>query len=146
MTDFIEVKNDEVHLTVKGEENWQEIVINNELHLHLVKSKDGYTVDVYNYSKLEEPFEEDFITSTFVNWDDLTRYIDVNLVSTDGSDEEFTSEYMLVGDKLFMGDEKLLEDITETDDIVQKILDTEHEHVTSIELNGEVIYEDEDEE
>ena len=138
----------ELHTTL-GVEDWQEIVINKELHLHITSSADGvYIIDVYNYSTLEEPSEDDLVTSVCIDTtNDLTRYIEVTVRDLDGSDNEreIDDKYTMVGSKLLIDDEVVEEDVTDIQDVIDRIL-TEEEGmqtlVTSITLDDEEIYRD----
>ena len=145
-----EVDNDrcELHTTL-GIEDWQEIVINKELHLHITSSADGgYVIDVYNYSTLDEPSEDDLVTSICVDsYVDLTRVIEVTVRDLDGSDmeRELDDMYTMRGNKLLKDDEVIEEDITDIQDVIDTILMEEEGMqtlVTSITLDDEEIYRD----
>ena len=140
MADFIEVKDGEIHAIV-GEDSWQEVIVNNELHLHIRTDNSGaYSVDVYKYSELEEPSEDDLIHSFWVNRDDLITEITVI-----GTNNEKFYEYYLLGNKLYAEDEVIGENIKNTETIIRLIKKTSptvlNSVVKTIELNGEVIYE-----
>ena len=53
------MNEEELHIEI-GKEDWQEIVINNKLHIHLKTSYRGYSIDLYKYN-MTNPKEEDFI-------------------------------------------------------------------------------------
>lgn len=142
MTDkFIEVKNgNDLHITM-GKDDWQEIVINNELHLHIRTDNSGaYSIDTYKYSELEEPSENDLINSFWVDRDDLITEITVT-----GINNEPFYEYYLLGNKLYADEEVIGENIKDTDTIVRLIKRTSPKVINSsvhkIELEGETIFE-----
>ena len=53
------MNEEELHIEM-GKEDWQEIVINNKLHIHLKTNYRGYSIDLYKYN-MTNPKEEDFI-------------------------------------------------------------------------------------
>ncbi len=53
------MNEEELHIEM-GKEDWQEIVVNNKLHIHLKTSYRGYSIDLYKYN-MANPKEEDFI-------------------------------------------------------------------------------------
>ena len=125
-----------------ADENWQDIVINKELVLHVSKSADnGYIVDLYRNSKLSEEYmyEEDFITSATLWYDDLRRDIIVKM-QTDDDNAVCYDDFYLVGSKLFWREEQIGEDFDE-DQIAQAILNRVPDRVLYIEIDGEKIYE-----
>lgn len=140
----VDTDRNEIHVEL-GREDWTEIVINKELHLHISSSADGaYIIDKYIYSTMEEPSEDDLIGSDVIDIEnDLTKYITVKTQTTDGTDEDYedTDSWYVVGSKLYHDGELMSEELTELDDIVSAILDREHDYVTSIEFEDEEIYE-----
>ena len=136
---FIKLENDTIHVQM-GTDDWQEIVINNEIHLHVRTDNSGaYSVDVYKYSQLEEPLEDDLIHSFWANRDDLIT--EITVIGT--NNEEF-HDYYLLGNKLYCENEIIEEEIKDTDTIVRLIKRTSGtalgSSVKSIELDGEVIF------
>lgn len=74
--------------------------------------------------------------------------IEVTCLSTEGEDEDYTSYYKLKGYKLYKDGELLLDmDTIDNDLIVQKILDFEHDFVSTIEIvdPAETLYENPEE-
>lgn len=66
MSDYIEIN--------LGERDWQEVVINKQLQLHITTNFDGICVDYYKYRNPNEDaddFDDDFIGSRYFLWDDL---------------------------------------------------------------------------
>lgn len=66
MSDYIEI-----NLT---DEDWQEVVINEQLQLHITTHQDGICIDYYKYrspNKETDNFDDDFIGSRYFLWDDL---------------------------------------------------------------------------
>ena len=53
------MNEEELHIEI-GKEDWQAIVINNKLHIHLKTNYRGYSIDLYKYN-MTNPKEEDFI-------------------------------------------------------------------------------------
>ena len=141
--EFINYNSQTSELEVQiADENWQDIVINKELVLHVSKSADGgYIVDLYRNSKLSEEYmyEEDFITSVALYNDDLRRDITVELELEDDS-TVCSEDFYLIGSKLFWREEQIGEDFDE-DQIAQAILDRVPNRVNFIEIDGEKIYE-----
>lgn len=74
MSDNIEINIDE-HIGINmGEQDWQEIVINEKLQLHITTSQDGICIDYYKYREEfddQENYDDDFIGSKYFLWDDL---------------------------------------------------------------------------
>lgn len=135
-------ETDELEIQIKGE-NWQDIVINKELVLHVYHSADeGYVVDVYRNSKLldEHSYSDDLITTMYAEYQDLHRQIIVNMEVEDSEVE--SEDFYLVGSKLFWKEDKLGEDLDE-EQIVQVILDRVSNKVLSILIDDETIYEGE---
>ena len=141
--EFINYNSQTSELEVQiADENWQDIVINKELVLHVSKSADGgYIVDLYRNSKLSEEYmyEEDFITSVALYNDDLRRDITVELELEDDS-TVCSEDFYLIGSKLFWKEEQIGEDFDEAQ-ITQAILDRVPNRVNYIEIDGEKIYE-----
>ena len=50
--------------------DWQEIIVNEQLHLHITTHPDGICIDYYKYEK-ENVDEDDFIGSRYFLYDDL---------------------------------------------------------------------------
>ena len=74
--------------------------------------------------------------------------IKVTCLSTEGEDEDYMTYYQLKGYKLFKDGELLLDmDTIDNDLIVQKILDFEHDFVSTIEIvdPAETLYENPEE-
>ena len=74
--------------------------------------------------------------------------IEVTCLSTEGEDEDYMTYYQLKGYKLFKDGELLLDmDTIDNDLIVQKILDFEHDFVSTIEIvdPAETLYENPEE-
>ena len=66
MSDYIEINI--------GEQDWQEVVINEQLQLHITTNIDGICIDYYKYRNPNEEtddFDDDFIGSRYFLWDDL---------------------------------------------------------------------------
>lgn len=125
-------------------EDWQDIVVNKELVIHVSKSADdGYIVDLYRHNNLSEEymFDEDYITTMYANHDDLRRDVTVFTQSSEGilSDD---STYYLFGSKLMKDGEVLCEDATETD-ITDEIQADLGEALVRIEIEGEEIFSNE---
>ena len=140
--EFINYNSQTSELEVQiANEDWQDIVINKELVLHVSKSAGGYIVDLYRNSKLSEEYmyEEDFITSVTLYNDDLRRDITVELELEDDS-TVCSEDFYLIGSKLFWREEQIGEDFDE-DQIAQAILDRVSNRVNYIEIDGEKIYE-----
>lgn len=141
--DFINYNSQTSELEVQiANEDWQDIVINKELVLHVSKSADGgYIVDLYRNSKLSEEYmyEEDFITSVTLWYDDLRRDITVEL-ELENDSTVCSEDFYLIGSKLFWREEQIGEDFDE-DQIAQAILDRVSNRVNYIEIDGEKIYE-----
>lgn len=127
-----EIVNQEFHIGI-GKEDWQEIVINNELHLHITKSNEGYIVDYYAYTQGEE--RDDLITSTTIWEDDLTKYITVYTEGNDCTEDE----YYLIGTKLYYDNELLSDNIESDKDIIRNII-TSKDNIIRIELDDNEIY------
>lgn len=53
------MNEEELHIEM-GKEDWQEIVVNNKLHIHLKTNYRGYSIDLYKYN-MTNLKEEDFI-------------------------------------------------------------------------------------
>ena len=141
--EFINYNSQTSELEVQmADESWQDIVINKELVLHVSKSTDGgYIVDLYRNSKLSEEYmyEEDFITSVTVWYDDLRRDITVKMQTDDDNAVDY-DDFYLFGSKLFWREEQIGEDFDEAQ-ITQAILDRVPNKVLYIEIDGEKIYE-----
>lgn len=141
--EFINYNSQTSELEVQiANEDWQDIVINKELVLHVSKSADGgYIVDLYRNSKLSEEYmyEEDFITSVALYNDDLRRDITVN-IELENESTVCSEDFYLIGSKLFWREEQIGEDFDE-DQIAQAILDRVSNRVNYIEIDGEKIYE-----
>lgn len=74
--------------------------------------------------------------------------IEVTCLSTEGEDEDYMTYYQLKGYKLYKDGELLLDmDTIDNDLIVQKILDFEHDFVSTIEIvdPAETLYENPEE-
>lgn len=57
-----------------GERDWQEVVINNSLQLHITSNMDGICIDYYRYREEfddQENYDDDFIGSRYFLWDEL---------------------------------------------------------------------------
>ena len=55
-----------------GVEDFQEIILNNELHIHITTSNDmDYAVDIYKYNPDKDPDEDDLIHSAWFTQDDI---------------------------------------------------------------------------
>ena len=139
--DFIKYDGakDELHLMIPCE-NFQDIVLNKELVLHISKSADGgYIVDLYRHSNWNEEymFDDDFLKTMYVTEDDLRR--DITYKVQVGENEELRNDFHLLGSKLYQ-DEKQIEENVDEDCIIQTILDKVPDRVTSIEIEGEEIY------
>ena len=141
--EFINYNSQTSELEVQiADESWQDIAINKELVLHVSKSADGgYIVDLYSNSKLSEEYmyEEDFITSVALYYDDLRRDITVKMQTDDDNAVDY-DDFYLFGSKLFWREEQIGEDFDE-DKIAQAILDRVPDRVLYIEIDGEKIYE-----
>ena len=76
---YREVLDEEIHVSMGRNGDWQEIVINNELQLHVTTSSgEGYSVDLYVYKEGvaddDRDWDSEFISSayaTFTELDDL---------------------------------------------------------------------------
>lgn len=76
-----ESNNDETRVTVNYEQcsDWYDVIINDELQLHISRNETGYSIDCYRYAEQTEmededyDFDSDFITSCTVNDEDLIR-------------------------------------------------------------------------
>lgn len=76
---YREVFDEEIHVSMGRNGDWQEIVINNELQLHVATSSgDGYSVDLYIYREgvadENRDWDSEFVSSayaTFAELDDL---------------------------------------------------------------------------
>ena len=53
------MNEEELHIEM-GKEDWQEIVVNNKLHIHLKTNYRGYSIDLYKYN-MTNLKEDDFI-------------------------------------------------------------------------------------
>ena len=141
--EFIKYNSQTSELEVQiANEDYQDIVINKELVLHVSKSADGgYIVDLYRNSKLSEEYmyEEDFITSVVAYYDDLRRDITVDS-NTKDEETSCNEDFYLLGSKLFCDEEQIGEDFDE-DQIAQAILDRVSNRINFIEIDGEKIYE-----
>lgn len=68
-----QVQEDEHHFRIGRRDDWLEIVINNELQLHVsTNGGEGYDIDLYAYnadiSDDDRVWEEEYITSAYANY------------------------------------------------------------------------------
>lgn len=61
--------NDEINITM-GEEDWQEIIVDKKLHIHISKTHTGIAIDLYRYNP-DNPTEDDLLGSLWYTPDDL---------------------------------------------------------------------------
>ena len=143
-TEYINTtENGEVEFQLQTED-FQDVIVNKELVVHIIKSADdGYVVDLYRHNNLSEEymFDEDYITTMYVNHDDIRRDVTVFTKSSEGilSDD---STYYLFGSKLMKDGEVLYEDATETD-ITDQIQADLGETLVRIEIEGIEIFSNE---
>ena len=65
--------DDLMHITIP-EEGWQDIVINEQLQIHVIVQVDGISVDYYKYRSPEEEtddYDDDFMGSRYFLWEDF---------------------------------------------------------------------------
>ena len=68
------MNNDEIKIKM-GEDDWFDVIINNELLVHIKRNDVGYSVDLYKNSTEEEMSEDDYdFDGDFISgctaWDD----------------------------------------------------------------------------
>lgn len=123
-----------------GAEDFQEIIINKEVHIHVRYSADGgYTFDFYKESALNEPLEDDFLTSVAFTRDDLLTLV---YAAPKGA-KETSTDYYLLGSKLMKcgttGEDELM--VTDADEhsIINEIEKEEGAEITALELESNEI-------
>lgn len=72
---YREIEDEEIHVKM-GKDDWQEIIINEDLHIHVnTNGGEGYNVDLYAYHTEElgedHDYGEDFITSCYASFEEL---------------------------------------------------------------------------
>lgn len=73
---YREVLDEEIHVSMGRNGDWQEIVINNELQLHVATSSgEGYSVDLYVYKEGvaddNRDWDSEFVGSAYVTFAEL---------------------------------------------------------------------------
>ena len=71
-----QVQDDEHHVQIGRQDDWLEIIINNELQLHIsTNGGEGYNIDLYAYNADipddDRDWEEEYITSTHASYREL---------------------------------------------------------------------------
>ena len=71
------VPDEEIHITM-GKDDWQELVINNDLQIHInTNGGEGYNVDLYAYNENtpdeERDYDNEFITSCYASFQELNE-------------------------------------------------------------------------
>lgn len=70
------MNEDEIKITM-GKEDWQEVVINKQLQLHITTNVDGICIDYYKYRTPDEVFDnydDDYIGTRYFLWEDLEKW------------------------------------------------------------------------
>lgn len=65
------MNDDYIYVTMKKSEDWQEIVINEQLQLHITTHNDGICIDYYRYRAEDTDELDDFLGSRYFLYDDL---------------------------------------------------------------------------
>lgn len=150
-----DVADEEIHVTM-GEDDWQEIIINKELHLHITCSEGNYNFDYYRWFEgmdmdEDHDFDSDYIKSTSINgMDDLATTYTVEVQALDGTDAEWeNTDFSVRGGKIFREDDEIGKYTGENDlsELIVEAVSGRGQVVTSItnDNTDEVIYDNEDE-
>ena len=71
---YREIGDEEVHVKM-GKDDWQEIIVNNDLQVHIHTSDEGYTVDLYAYNEdtpdEERDYDNEFISSCYASYEEV---------------------------------------------------------------------------
>ena len=72
---YREIGDEEIHLRM-GNDDWQEIIINNDLQIHInTNGGEGYNVDLYTYNEdtpdEERDYDNEFISSCYASYAEL---------------------------------------------------------------------------
>ena len=71
---YREIADDEIHVTM-GKNDWQEVIINKDLQVHIHTSDEGYTVDLYAYNEdtpdEERDYDNEFLGSVYTFYADV---------------------------------------------------------------------------
>lgn len=129
-------------------EDCKDLVINEELEVHIRRNDTGYSFDFYKHasaSAMEDDdydFDGDFINGTVILDDELgePETIEVTTRSLDGDDVERTEEWYLSGLRLTSTFDTCI--VEDKDDLIDTIIESTHDLVTCITLGDTVIYED----
>ena len=65
------MNKDYIHITMKEDCDWQEVVINKQLQLHITTHPDGICIDYYRYRDEITDEQDDFLGSNYFFWGDL---------------------------------------------------------------------------
>lgn len=74
---YREIGDEEIHLSM-GNDDWQEIVINKDLHIHVnTNGGEGYNVDLYAYNEdmadEDRDYDNEFISSCYASFEELNE-------------------------------------------------------------------------
>ena len=74
---YREIGDEEIHLRM-GKDDWQEIVINTDLQIHInTNGGEGYNVDLYAYNEdtpdEERDYDNEFISSCYASYAELNE-------------------------------------------------------------------------
>ena len=73
---YREIGDEEIHVQM-GKNDWQEIVINKDLQVHISSGDEGYSVDLYAWNEDtaddERDYDNEFISSCWASYEELNE-------------------------------------------------------------------------
>lgn len=140
------------------EDDCFDVIVNNELEVHIRRNDVGYSVDLYRHATQEEmedddyDFDSDFISACTALDDDIhgdDTPITVYLALNDGTDRTVEdNSWFIRNENLYHNNELVIKDVLDDNsEIITAIVENYmSERVTSIDVDCEEIYNaDEDE-
>ena len=71
---YREIGDEEIHVKM-GIDDWQEVIINKDLQVHIHTSDEGYTVDLYAYNEdtpdEERDYDNEFLGSVYTFYEEV---------------------------------------------------------------------------
>lgn len=71
---YREIGDEEIHVKM-SKEDWQEVIINKDLQVHIHTSDEGYTVDLYAYNEdtpdEERDYDNEFLGSVYASYEEV---------------------------------------------------------------------------
>ena len=71
---YREIGDEEIHVKM-SKDDWQEVIVNKDLQVHIHTSDEGYTVDLYAYNEdtpdEERDYDNEFLGSVYASYEEV---------------------------------------------------------------------------